>query len=88
MKISRPHGLGKEEAKRRIDSVAGDLGAQFGISGAWRGDSLAVSGNGVNGHIAVTDNRVDVDVKLGFALLMLEGTIRSAVENAMDRHLT
>ena len=87
MKISRQHELGKEEAKRRVDSVADNLGAQFGVSGAWRGDNFEVTGNGVNGRIAVAHDRVDVDVKLGFALMMLEGAIRSAVEKAMDRHL-
>ena len=48
--------------------------------------ALKISGSGVNGRINVTDQSVDVDVKLGFALMMLEGTIRTSIEDAMDKH--
>ena len=87
MRISRAHTLGREEARQRVDKLAGALGSQLGVRGEWRGDQLKVSGSGVNGHIDVCDNRIDVDVQLGFALLMLEGTIRTAIEDAMDKHL-
>ncbi len=87
MRISRSHTLGKAEARRRVDKLAGTLGSQLGVSGEWQGDALKVSGSGVNGHIAVTSDRIDVDVQLGFALMLMESSIRSAVENAMDEHL-
>ncbi|MGB5246944.1 MAG: polyhydroxyalkanoic acid system family protein [Woeseia sp.] len=87
MHISRSHKLGKEEAKKRVDKLSDALGSQLGVRGEWRGDQLKVSGSGVNGHIAVEDDCIEVDVKLGFALMMMESTIRSAIENAMDKHL-
>lgn len=87
MQISRSHTLGKAEAKRRVDKLADALGSQLGVSGEWCGDRLQVSGSGLNGHIAITDDHIDVDVQLGFALKMMESSIRSAVENAMDKHL-
>lgn len=87
MRITRNHGLGKEEAKRRVDGLADELGRKMGVSSEWQGDQLEVSGTGVNGYISVADDRIDVNVNLGFALVMFEGTIRSAVENAMDEHL-
>ncbi|MBT8096631.1 MAG: polyhydroxyalkanoic acid system protein [Woeseia sp.] len=87
MRISRTHALGKDEAKRRVDKLADALGSQLGVNGEWRDDQLDVSGSGVNGHIIVADDTIDVDVQLGFALMLMEGTIRSAIEDAMDKHL-
>jgi len=35
----------------------------------------------------VADESVEVEVKLGFALSMMESTIRTSLEDAMDKHL-
>ena len=50
-------------------------------------DDLEFTGTGVDGRIAVTDDAVDIDVKLGFALAMLESQIRSSIETAIDERL-
>ncbi len=87
MNIKRNHSLGIAEARIRVDSIAASLTSKYGLSSAWEGDTLKFSGSGVNGRIDVADQSVDVDVKLGFALMMLEGTIRTSIEDAMDKHL-
>lgn len=87
MRIRKEHALGLEEARRRVDALAGDLQAKYSLRSAWDGDHLNVNGSGVNGHIAVHDQAVEVDVKLGFSLMMLEGAIRSSIEDAMNKHL-
>lgn len=87
MRIKRSHSLGTTEAKRRVDQLAGDLGKQLGLSSEWRGDHLKIVGSGVNGQIAVADDSIEVDVKLGLALTLMESPIRAAIEDAMDNHL-
>lgn len=87
MRITRSHKLGIEEAKRRADHIAAQLARLYSLTSKWQGDYLLVSGNGVNGHLAVADESIELDVKLGFALKLMEGPIRSAIENAIDEHL-
>ncbi len=87
MRIRRDHDLGLDEAKRRIDAVAAQLGPRFDLRSAWQGDRLEVTGTGVNGHIAVTEEEIEVIVRLGFALMMFERTIRAELEGAIDEHL-
>ena len=87
MHITRSHTLGTEEVKRRIDAVADSLSAKYGVKADWQGDDMKLSGTGVNGNIAVKDDSLDVDLKLGFALKMLESTIKSSIEEALDKHL-
>ncbi len=87
MRIRREHALGAEELRRRIDHLAEDICGRFQLRSEWRGDDLAFSGNGVNGAIRVREHVVEVNASLGFALKLMEPAIRSAVEDAMDRHL-
>ncbi len=87
MKLRREHSLGANEVRRRVDEIAADMGGSLNLRSEWQGDNLKVSGSGVNGQIAVSEDAVEVDVKLSFALKLMEGPIRSAVESAMDKHL-
>ena len=87
MRIQKKHHLGKEEARKRVADVADELCNQYGLTSSWAGDDLKFTGTGVNGCIAVSEQRVDVEVKLGFALLMMSGTIRSSIEGALTSHL-
>lgn len=87
MRIRKEHSLGKDEARKRVADVADELCNQYGLSSSWAGDDLKFTGSGVNGCIAVTEHRVDVEVKLGFALSMMSSTIRSSIEGSLASHL-
>ena len=87
MHIKRNHTLGRDEVRRRVEDAAGSLSAKYGLQTEWDGDDLKVKGSGLDGRISITDDEVCLDAKLGFALKMLEGTIQSSVEEALDKHL-
>lgn len=87
MRIRRDHNLGIDAAKKRVDEVALDLQQRFSLRSEWRGDRLHFKGSGINGDVAVSDNSIEFNVKLGFALMMMEEPIRSAISSALDDHL-
>jgi len=87
MKMKKDHCLGKDEARKRVASIAESLSDKYGLSSSWDGDDLLIKGSGVNGCIVVADESVEVEVKLGFALSMMAGTIRTSLQEAMDKHL-
>ena len=87
MRIQRDHDLGIDEARTRIEKVSARLERQFGLTSEWRGDQLHFRGAGAKGRVAVTDDSVEFDVNLGFALKMMEPTIRAAVNAALDEHI-
>lgn len=76
-----------EEARNRADRIAADLKQQFSMRSKWHGDALKVSGNGVSGELKVTEDSIELDVRLGFALKLMEGPIRSAIEATIDEEL-
>ena len=87
MKIRRSHNLGLQEARTRADRIAADLDRQFPLKSAWQGDVLLVKGNGVSGQLRVDDEHFELDVKLGFALKLMEGPIRSSIEKIIEDEL-
>lgn len=87
MRIQRTHHLGIEEARVRANRIAADLERQFSLRSQWQGDALHVRGNGITGSLTVEEERFELVVKLGFALKLMEGPIRSAIEAMIDEEL-
>lgn len=87
MRIRREHDLGADEARSRVDKVAADLERQFSLKSEWRGDELHFRGAGAKGRVAVADDSIEFNIELGFALMMMEPAIRSAINAALDKHI-
>jgi putative polyhydroxyalkanoate system protein len=87
MRIRRSHNLGLEEARKRADLIAVDLREEFSLRSRWQGDSMHVEGSGVSGQLHVEEHAIELIVKLGFALKLMEGPIRSAIERMIDKEL-
>ncbi len=87
MRIRRSHNLGMEEARNRADRIAADLQQQFSLRSNWKGDALHVRGNGVIGQLKVDEQNIELNVRLGLALKLMEGPIRSAIEKMVDEEL-
>ena len=87
MKIAREHSLGIDEAKRRVDKIADELGGTLNLTHRWNGDHLEVSGAGVSGRIVVEEARVEVHVTTGLAMMMFRESIRSAIEGSIDKYI-
>ena len=87
MRIRRNHTLGLEEARKRADRVAADLKEQFSAESEWHGNELHVAGSGVTGRLHVDETHFELEVKLSFALKLMEGPIRSVIEQAIDKEL-
>ena len=88
MKIKREHSLGIEEARRRVDSIAEELGGKLNLSSEWEGDHLRVHGRGVSGRILIFEDSVEVHVHVGLAMMMFREPIRSAIEGSIDHYIT
>ena len=87
MRIKRQHSLGVDEARRRIEQVADELGGKLKLTSEWDGDHLRVHGKGVSGRILVFEDSVEVHVHVGLAMLMLREPIRAAIEGSIDEYI-
>ena len=88
VRIKRQHTLGIEEARRRVDLIAAELGGKLNLKGRWEGDHMQVTGRGVSGRILVSETSVEIRVHLGLSMLMFRESIRSAIEGSIDDYIT
>ena len=87
MRIRRNHQFDREEARTRVDGLARELEQQFRLRSEWQGDRLVFNGGGASGDVVLGDGIIELNVKLGFALKMMEPVIRSAIEETLDEQI-
>lgn len=90
MRVPIPHGLGKEEALRRLHARSGDLagmmpGGKADVTVTWpREDRMAVlvraMGSQVKAAVEVAESQVVIELDLPGALKFFEPLIRGAIE--------
>ena len=74
-------------ARHVADTVAAQLGREYGIKAQWQGDTLHFERTGVNGTLRLAAKELMIDVRLGFLLLAFRDPIAQGIERALDRHL-
>ena len=84
--IRRPHQLSIADARAVVDQVAARMHEKFGTTGQWRGDILEFSRPGVSGSIAVENNVIQVQARLGMMLAPLKGMIEQEIRRKLDDH--
>jgi putative polyhydroxyalkanoate system protein len=87
LRIHRTHNLGIEEAKRRVDLVAEEVGPKWNLKSWWDGNRMQVQGTGISALIAVAADSVEVKVKTGLAMMMFREVIRREIEGSIDDHI-
>ena len=85
--VERPHNLGLEAARAKAEQLAERLASEYDVRYRWAGNTLEFKRSGADGRIAVADDRVCVEIKLGLLLSAMGGTIRREIEETLDKHL-
>jgi putative polyhydroxyalkanoate system protein len=86
--VEREHALGREAARAKAEQLAERLAREFDVSYQWQGDTLLFKRSGADGSIAVSDDQVRVELKLGLLLSAMSGTIKREIEQVLDKSLS
>ena len=90
IKISVPHQLGTDEAKRRITTLISETKAQFGqevsnLQESWNGEqgnfSFSARGFSVSGNVLVEATNARMDINLPFAAMLFKGKIEKEISS-------
>ena len=87
IRVERSHCLGRESAREKAQHLAERLASEYDVRYRWNGDTLEFKRSGADGTIAVGDDSVRVELKLGLLLSALGGTIKREIEQTLDKHL-
>ncbi|MBU1329578.1 MAG: polyhydroxyalkanoic acid system family protein [Gammaproteobacteria bacterium] len=85
--VEREHALGREAARAKAEQLAERLAREFDVTYQWQGDTLLFKRSGADGSIAVSDDRVRVELKLGLLLSAMSGIIKREIEQVLDKSL-
>ena len=85
--LTRKHSLERKVVRARVEEIARGLQKELNAHYAWNGDSLQFSRSGASGTISISEESVQIDVKLSAILSpvksKIEGAIRERFESAL-----
>ncbi len=80
LEVNIAHRLTRDEARLRIDRVTAKLAQDFSAECSWVGaERLVVKRKGLEARLDIADNRVHVDMDLGFFMRPFAGSIRAGI---------
>lgn len=82
--INREHPFSIAEARERVEGLRSKLKAKLGINSQWQGDELLFKGSGATGKITVTEQDIDVKIKLGLLMSALAPTLKEKISQGLD----
>jgi putative polyhydroxyalkanoate system protein len=85
--IVRRHTLSLDDARAEVERIAQRVESEFGAEYAWDGDTLNFSRSGVHGHITVTEEALDLEIRLGLLLSAIKGQIEQQIAAKVDETL-
>jgi putative polyhydroxyalkanoate system protein len=87
IRVERKHQLGREVARQKAERLVDKLVSKYDMNAQWKGDVVELKRSGVTGQVAVGDDTVVVELKLGMMLAMMGPMIESEVDRALDKAL-
>jgi putative polyhydroxyalkanoate system protein len=78
--IKHHHHLGKQAAKKKVEKIATVLQEKLNVKYHWEDDALCFKRSGASGKIDVTDDQVELKVKLGLMFAPMKGTIEKSIQ--------
>ena len=87
IQIRRHHKLGLEEARRAAEEIAENLKERLKAAYHWDGEHLRFKRRGAEGYLWVTDDVIEINIKLGLMLRPMKSLIEGKVVDFLDRKL-
>lgn len=87
IRITRPYTMPDKDVRDAAQGLAAKLERDHGIKARWAGDSVSISGSGVDGKLSFGDGVIDVSVKLGLMASMYQPVFRKEINRYLDKHV-
>jgi putative polyhydroxyalkanoate system protein len=83
--VDIPHALSVEEAHTRIADATPKLEKDYGAKCTWQNDrELLVSRKGLDARVSIEEQRIHIELNLGFLLAALSGPIKSGISKELS----
>ncbi len=86
-RVTKPYTMPKDEVREAAEGLAHSLERQHGVRARWEGDTVRITGAGVNGKLSFHDDLIDVSVQLGLLASAFQTVLKTEVERYLDDHV-
>ena len=86
--IRKNHGVDVAVLRGRLEELAKELKAKYGIRSRWEGDRILIDGGGVKqGTVEITASTLALDVTLGMVARLLKPKIEEEISKKVGKLL-
>jgi putative polyhydroxyalkanoate system protein len=86
--VDIPHTLAPEVAKARLAGATPKLEKDYGATCTWQGErQLLVSRKGLDARVNIEEQRIHIELNLGFLLTPLSGAIKNGITKELSNIL-
>ncbi len=82
--ITRKHDKSLKDARAAVNKLTASIARKFSVVHEWEDDVLHFCRPGVDGHIELGKGVVKIDVKLGFLLMAIRGSVENEIQRVLD----
>lgn len=87
IKINYPFDCHIDHSKETLKSMLRALEEKYAIQHQFKSETeCKLSGAGINGHLTINDDSIDIYAKLGFFMMPFKSTIESEILNKLNEH--
>ncbi len=87
-RLTKPYTMPKEEVREAAKGLVANLERDHKVRSRWQGDTVRITGTGVDGQLSFHDGLIDISVKLGFLTSIFESVLRKEMERYLDTHIS
>jgi len=88
IRINKGFTMPREDLKGELDRLVAELGRQLQLNCEWLSeDCLDFRRSGVTGQISISDEELDLDIKLGMLMNVFRENIEQEVMEFMDEYI-
>ncbi|MDF1562106.1 MAG: polyhydroxyalkanoic acid system family protein [Deltaproteobacteria bacterium] len=87
IKVKRNHTMGQAEARRAAEEIAENLKDRLQVGYHWDGEHLRFKRTGAEGYLWVTEEAIEISIKLGLMFRPMKGVIEGKIVEFLDKKL-
>ncbi len=87
-RITKPYTMSEKQVRKAAEGLAKELEREHGVHSRWEGNTVYITGAGIDGQMCYDHGRIDVSVKLGLLASIFEGVLRREVNSYLDAHVS
>lgn len=87
-KVSKPYTMPRQDVRGAAELLAEELKHRYGMRYRFQGDTATFSRTGLDGTLNISDDSIDLDIRMGLLASAFEEPLKQAIRRYLDEYVT